>query len=523
MRVVFWWPVLVVVFGLVGCNLNRSITQVAMSDGVKLRTEITTPDGYPDGGPYPVILVRSPYGIETQRAEADKWRAKGYVFVMQEIRGTGQSKDSKLGALFEKDAWGAQQDGKETMDWLLAQPWCNTQVGTLGFSGPAIGETMLSGASQEVLAQVLERTPASLYGTGAFVGGVPKGELDYGFWNPGGVWEQHPAYDAFWATQDTVARAPEITAPAIHVGGWYDLFLQGAIDGFTARQENGGPGAAGHQKLIVGPWTHDNEQSVGVASFPDSLLEESPLGLSRDQLKAEYMNFWLKGEGAEPDFTVLYYTMGSLEPGAPGNEWHFAETWPPLPFSAPPIFLAPGNVLDMEVPAASSALSYTYNPANPVPSRGGQLLYGGGAFDQTANAGRSDVLSFFSAVLDAPVEITGPVGVRLYVSSDAADTDFTAELLDIYPDGKQYNVVDGIRRLSFREDYVTPLANAAGTVYVLDIDLWNTSYIFNTGHKIGVHVSSSNNPRFVPNPLPAHNEVHVGGDTPSAVFLPVVN
>jgi predicted acyl esterase len=521
---------------LSSCTDPRSTTFIAMPDGVELRTEITEPEGFPDSGPYPVILVRSPYGRETERTEADKWRAKGYVFVMQEIRGTSGSADPNLRALFAADGWGAQQDGKVTVDWLLTQPWCNTQIATLGFSGPALGGTLLSGATQDLGAQVIERSPASVYGQGAFVGGVPKGELDPAFWNPGELWQEHPSYDAFWATQDAISRAPFITAPALHIGGWYDLFLQGAIDGFTSRQENGGSGAKGNQKLIVGPWTHDNERQAGAVTFPNSLLEASPLGQTRDQLRAQFVDFWLRGEGTEPDFTVLYYTMGALgESGAPGNEWRFAETWPPLPYTLTPAYLAADSALDVTVPAAGSSLTFTYNPNNPVPSRGGQLLFGGGVDDQAALTARPDVIDFYTTPLGEAIEVTGPITVRLYVSTNAVDTDFTAKLVDLYPNNVQFNVADGIRRLRYRESYAAVSENVPGTVYVLDIDLWSTSYVFNVGHRIGIHVSSSNNPRFLPNPnngnllveegtpLTAQNTVHFGGATPSAIYLPVVN
>ena len=520
-----------------GCgDANRETIFVTMSDGVQLRTELTKPDGFPDTGPYPVILVRSPYGRETERTTADQWRARGYVFVMQEIRGTSGSVDPNVGALFSSDAWGTQQDGREMVEWLLAQSWCNTQIGTLGYSGPGLASTLLSGASQDLGAQVIERAPGTFYGDAVYVGGVPRGEFDRAFWNPGGLWEEHPSYDAYWLTLDTVTRAPQITAPALHIAGWYDLFIQGGIDSFLARQEDGGFGAAGNQKLIIGPWTHDNENKAGDLTFPNGRTEQSPLGINRDELKRRYLEHWLRGTEAEPDFTVMYYTMGALgEAGAPGNEWRFAETWPPVASSLLPVYLAPAGALDLAQPEDGASLTYTYNPANPVPTRGGPLLYGGGAFNQASLTSRGDILSFASVQLAEPIEVTGRVSVRLYVSTSAVDTDFTAKLLDIYPNGVQVNVVDGIRRLRYRADYGTPQASVPGTTYVLDIDLWSTSYVFNTGHRIGLQVSSSNNPRFLPNPnngavLPedgtpvtAQNTVHFGGPTPSAIYLPVVN
>jgi len=520
---------------LAGCQ-PRELVRLPVSDGISLATEISTPDGFPNGGPYPAILVRTPYGRQSQRAEADKWTRRGYVFIAQELRGTGGSTDPNVGGLFLSDGWGPKQDARETIDWILAQSWSNAQIGTLGFSAPGIAGALASGASQDISAQVIEAAAASLYGEGAYIGGVPTGELDADFWDQGGVWRANPSYNDLWASLDTVARAPEITAPALHIGGWYDLFIQGAIKGFLSRQVQGGPGAKGKQKLIIGPWIHDNDNRAGGLTFPNSPLPQSPIGLSRDGIRQQFLDFWLRGVGTEPAFTVLYYTMGAVgESGAPGNVWRIADTWPPEAKDMRAYYFYPGRGLSTAPPlAVNDTLTYTYDPQNPVPTIGGQLLYNAGTYDQRAHLTRSDVIDFYTEPLVAPLEATGPIRVRLFVSTTAIDTDFTAKLLDVYPDGRSYNLVDGIQRMRYRLDDSTPDFVSPGQRVLLEVDLWSTSHVFNTGHRIGVYVSSSNAPRFLPNPnngddyikpgkapVPAQNTVYLGTQSPSALYLPV--
>ena len=179
-------------------------------------------------------------------------------------------------------------------------------------------------------------------------------------------------------------------------------------------------------------------------------------------------------------------------------------------------------------------MTYTFDPANPCPSKGGpNLLIPAGPFDQQELAQRDDVLYFQSPVLEEALEVTGAITARLYVSTDARDTDFTAKFLDVYPDGRQILMNDGIRRLRFHKDYATENFVPAGDIVALDIDLWSTSLILNAGHRIGVQVSSSNFPRFEVNPnngdhmpttdnlTPAKNTVYMSAAHPSAIILPV--
>jgi putative CocE/NonD family hydrolase len=234
--------------------------------------------------------------------------------------------------------------------------------------------------------------------------------------------------------------------------------------------------------------------------------------------------------------------MGADTPGAPGNEWRTADAWPPYPTQETALNLWPDGSLRQEEPIEPSGLSFIYDPANPYPTLGGANLipdFPAGIFDQRKfSTTRTDLLKFATPPLTEPLEITGNVKVRLAVSSDAPDTDFTAKLVDIFPDGdsREINLLDNIRRVKTRNGYseFAPLLTGPEEVVVLEIDLWSIAWVFNTGHRIGLHISSSNYPRFELNPntganypvdgepmRPAVNTVRMGPGVPSSLILPV--
>ena len=234
--------------------------------------------------------------------------------------------------------------------------------------------------------------------------------------------------------------------------------------------------------------------------------------------------------------TVSYYVMGDVDkPFAPGNEWRYAEDWP-IHDSEMPWYFHDDGKLSTSPPDQSEPMSYLYDPTNPVPTIGGQNLnLDRGPYDQTSAEERDDVLVFTSTILEEPYEATGPIKACLFVSSNCPDTDFTVKLTDVYPDGRSILITDGILRMRNRNgvdhwEFMEP-----GEIYEVEVDLWSTSYIWNTGHKIRVSVSSSNYPRFLNNPNTAdaiyqnstyniaENTIHLGSDTPSCILLPQIS
>lgn len=300
-------------------------------------------------------------------------------------------------------------------------------------------------------------------------------------------------------------------------------------------QARGGGLAAGNQKLMMGPWGHGQLDEV---KYPPNASMDLMSSMRTQSEPVRWFDYWLKGinNGIMDEPPVKYYVMGDVtDPKAPGNEWRTAAAWPP-PSKLTSYFLQPnGRLSETIVAETRSSDSYQYDPKHPVPTVGGALLFGKkGPLDQRAIGERKDVLKFQTAPLDAPVEVTGKVIVELWAESDCPDTDWTAKLVDVYPDGTERLVLDSALRARFREGFDHEAFLKKGEVYKFKIDLWSTSLIFNKGHRIAVHISSSNDPRFDPNPntgkpMRADNETRVATNTihhsngyASRILLPVV-
>jgi predicted acyl esterase len=516
---------------LLASTVCAEFVMVPMSDGTKLATDYFLPPG---DGPFPVVLLRSVYTRPSELAR--EFNAAGMAYVVQHARGRGDSEGKDM--VFADDGWGQNQDGVDTVNWVKKQTWCNGKIGTWGASALSIVQTLMAPATEEVSCQAIWVSASNFYGQLSYQGGVFRKSL-VERWTKGqrsthviDIWKSHPTYDAFWTYYNADVQAAKVTAPAVHVGGWWDIFAQGTINGFVYRQKHGGEGARGNQKLIIGAWLHGPVKEPGDLALPDNYLFDFVGYTNR------FMAHWLKGEdnGIMDEPAVHYYTIGDVEdPGAPGNEWRTADTWPPFPTVDTAYYLTEDRILKNEAPTSENGkATFTYDPEDPCPTHGGQnLLIPAGPFDQRKVSGRSDVITFATAPLEKPVEITGAVRAELYVSSDAPDTDFTAKLIDIYPDGREILMLDNIRRVRFRNGYEKADTLPPGKIGKLEIDLWNISLVFNKGHRIGLHVSSSNYPRFEKNPntgedFPneenlrvAHNTVHMDKNYPSALILPV--
>ena len=233
---------------------------------------------------------------------------------------------------------------------------------------------------------------------------------------------------------------------------------------------------------------------------------------------------------------MTYYVIGDTsDPKAPGNIWRTADTWPPIKAAQTKYFLHHDRELSRTEPSSAKPLTYTYDPANPVPTVGGiQLSIPAGPMDQKKVESRDDVLVFTSSPLTSPLEVTGRVRAKLWISTDVPDTDFIVRLCDVYPDGRSFNLCEGAVRARFRESVSRESLLKPGKIYPLEIDLWSTSVIFNTAHRVRLQVTSSSAPGYDPNPntgapFRANKEtrratvkVFVDEAHPSHVVLPVV-
>ncbi len=528
---------------------RKQFEMAPMRDGVRLATYITFPDG---DGPWPVVLVRTPYGGEPV---ADGWEAQrllenGYCIVGQDMRGRFKSEGSA--PAFTSDGWGKLQDGYDTVEWLAKQSWCNGKIGTWGVSGPGITQTMMAGSAPPSLScQHIGVAAADLYSQCFFQGGELRLEMTL-YWLKQGGWDmaqhlkmglEHRTYDDFWRPLNLNEPDVHPSAPMMNFGGWYDIFSQGTIDAYKAGRTRGGPRARNDQILIMGPWPHGIAKDFGLARLPHDVLTPPVI----DNLG--YFDHYLKGKtndvaSAKP---VYYYTIGDVtDPECKLNRWRTADDWP-VPCIETPMYLAPEGKLTFDKPNKGDSKSFVYDPTKPVPTLGGNNLFlDKGPFDNRELEKRPDVLVYTSDPLKDDLEVTGRVKVKLFVSSDCKDTDFTAKLCDVYPDGRSLNVLDGILRMRFHNGFTKEELLEPGRVYEAEIDLWSTSWVFRKGHSIRLDVSSSNYPRFETNPntgevfplsvmpddpfkpnpnrptVKANNTVYCGGARLSRVVLPVV-
>ena len=517
----------------------KTTHMISMRDGIRLATDVYLNDA---PGQWPAILIRSPYGKKVDPDEEFIFAALttlGYAVVVQDTRGRFDSEG--IDSLFVDDGWGAKQDGYDTVEWVAAQSWSNGKVGTFGASALGITQYLLAGsAPPHLVCQFVAVGATDLYEQSAYPGGVFLTNLveewliaqESDYLLPFVV--AHPHDDAFWQRLDLNTRWPAVNVPMYHWGGWYDIFLQGTIQGFTGAQHLAGTGAVGKQKLVIGPWTHGGwrDTKQGELEYPSN----SKLNDLEEVLK--WFDYWLLGNdnGITSEPAVKYYLMGAIEDHAPGNEWRTADDWP-LPAQATPFYFHTGGVLQPDLPAAAElCASYQYDPRQPVPTLGGRnLSLPAGPFDQSKIESRADVLIFTSPALAEPLEVIGEIKVRLWFSSSARDTDFMAKLTDVYPDGRSMLIADGAVRgrhriSTAREDLLSP-----GAIYECEIELWSTAMVFNRGHRMRVAISSSNAPRFDPNPNSGHpfrtgqdtviatNTIYFDAARPSHIIMPVTS
>jgi uncharacterized protein len=323
----------------------------------------------------------------------------------------------------------------------------------------------------------------------------------------------------------------KIGVPVFAVGGWYDNYVEGDLDAFMLLRKLGRA-----NRLIVGPWPHNMAYKFPGVDFG----AESQIPLRK--LQFEWFDYWLRGSSTLPSSLPLrYFVMGV-------NQWREAGEWPPKGVRYVPFYLtskgrantASGDgALRAGAPASPSADVFVYDPMKPVPTAGGAVccnpkVFPWGPLDQKDVERRRDVLVYTSRPLKRPIEIAGPVRVVLHVATSATDTDFTAKLVDVWPDGRAINLTDGVLRLRYRESIEKPVPATPGEIYRIEIDAGPTSAVFQKGHSVRLEISSSNFPRFARNPntgrsIAEETELRTARQTvyhdrqhPSHLLLPVM-
>jgi hypothetical protein len=540
----------------------RADVGVPMRDGVQLATHLFLPKA---PGRHPAILMRTPYGKPDQSwDDAQEFLEAGYAVVLQDCRGRGKSQGKWDPFVNERP------DGLDTQAWIGQQPWSDGQVGTIGGSyGGFTQWASAPGATPHLKAMVPIVPMANIYDELAYPGGAFQISLMFG-WGAavGGIgiepdklsasfshlplrdwddqhgkdlffineWLAHPQPDEFWKLRGIDHQYGDVTVPVLNIGGWYDIFSKATIDLVDrVRSESKDRLARRNQFVIMGPWAHGvGAREVGQVNFgPDA-------GIDLDEVTFQWFDYWMKGKQTGVEDWPAYYLFVMGE-----NRWRAEHEWPLKRTRFTEYYLASdGHAatrqgdgrLQLTTPTGEPADRFTYDPANPVPTVGGNNLVGTtiGPYDQSEVELRPDVLVFTSEAVTEPVEVTGPIKLVLYASSSAVDTDFTAKLVDVHPDGKAINLCDGILRARYRDSMTEPKPLEPGKVYRMEIDLWVTSNVFLPGHRLRLEVSSSNFPRFDRNlntgrtgggeveMQRAEQTIYHDGEHPSHLLLPVI-
>ena len=559
---------------------------VPMRDGVRFATDMYRLDGTT---PAPVLLTRTPYDKEHAVGGSttfDILRAvqAGYAVVIQDVRGRYASECEFDPMIHET------RDGVDMFAWAAAQPWLRGVVGTFG--GSYLGATQWLPAREQpsaLQAMAPSVTFSDMYEGSAYQGGakvlhdlrwvvadIIPGEIrrrmargeeppqsgtsldldavlaDVPLASHPLIREvapfshdrmAHPTADAYWHPMSPCAGYERITAPALNIGGWYDIFLWSTFQNYRGMRQRGATDhARRNQRVIIGPWTHMNfsgsfpEREFGAAASSDAI------DLTGIQLR--WFDRWLKeaDNGVDQEPPVMLFVMGS-------DEWRTEPDWPLPDTQYRPYYLHSAGqantlhgdgALSAELPVNELPDVYLYNPMRPVPTVGGQIILPGGNAmgprDQRAVETRDDVLVYSTPILDRSVEVTGPIELVLFVASSARDTDFTGKLVDVEPDGRAMILTEGILRARYRNSFTEPEFLEPDTVYELRLDLWATANVFLPGHSIRLEVSSSNFPRFDRNSntggeianeaasdyRPAINRIFHDAAHPSRLILPII-
>jgi putative CocE/NonD family hydrolase len=527
---------------------------IPMRDGVKLAADVWLPEA---PGRYPVLLARTPYmktGLGLHEW-ASFFASRGYVVAVQDTRGRGDSEGT-----FDP-FFGEGRDGYDTIEWLAAQPWSNGRVGMLGPSYLGTAQWLAARERPPHLACIAPTAAAGRWFEELPYMGGAFSELTALSWIneiSGRIDQEANLEDANW--EKILAHRPLLTAdtvlgrtmplyrewlthattgpywdrlrftpkdfaaidiPTLTMTGWYDGDQPGALFYWRGLMEN-----APHRDrhfLIVGPWRHieafrGGSTKVGDSTFtPDSILDTKAMHQA-------FFDACLKGGDKLDAPRARIYVTGA-------NVWRTFDQYPPAAATPRRLYLASGGKLSWEPAADVPPDQFTYDPKNPVP---GNLADWG--LDRQAVQHRGDVLVYTGDVLQEPIEVIGPVTVDLRAASDARDTDFTAALSDVGPDGRALMLgpMAGIRRARYRNGYDREELLTPGKVESFRIELFDIAHRFAPGHHIRLEISSSAAPLYNPNqntgnPVAtdiewktAHQIVYHDRTRPSSITLPVL-
>lgn len=528
-------------------KVERNV-RIPMRDGITLAADVYRPDA---PGKFPAVMTLVYY--PTGGSQAEFFARHGYVGVVVNSRGRNGSEGQWEPYVNEP------RDGYDAQQWIGVQPWCDGKIGMFGQSYNAFTQIMTAPLASSYLKCIvpLEGQQTNfghlyndgvlqlnvvftfgLYATGPTRTGphIPFGphylqlplmaaadRADHPQAQRIKTWMQHARYDDYWKSYGVKEKYHLIQVPAWFGTGWYDNLVHENWRNFLGfRQQGGSEACRKGTRIRVGPGVH------GASGITDAM-------------HLRWYDYWLKGidTGIQNEPPIEIYVMGA-------EKWRFENEWPLARTRFTKLYLCSGGKanglggdgrLQTAPPADAPPDHFTYDPENPVPTLGGQISTHGdvwGPRDRQSVQARQDVLVYTTEPLKEDTEVTGPVDLVLFAASSAVDTDFTATLTDVHPDGRAIHICEGIRGATFRESLENPTPIEPGRIYRFPISLWETSMVFKAGHRIRLEISSSNFPRYARNQntgLPlgtsalmqkAEQTIYHDAAHPSHLILPII-
>lgn len=519
-------PFLIILGGCLAPIQGQEIQQfnekVPLSDGIRLSTDIYLPQ---EAGPHPVVLLRTPYGKFQMKDYGNFFAKNGYVTIVQDVRGEYESEGEFTPFIHEK------KDGLEVLDWIAKQAWCNGQIA--GFGPSYIGFTSMTlldeqhpnlkavfnlsswikaekmnnpgGANHLMLGLPwllheatlrTKKTPKydvdSLYKVIPLRNAMRVAEMEYP------AWEDPSALESLNRDFDY----SKVNIPVFHIAGWYDFVKEGVFENYILIKKH----SKAPQKLLVGPWFHNQEHTSLTETGDEDFGKVSYLGDEGIlKLALQWFDHWLKGKDNgimnEPEARI--FNMFADE------EWQSFQTFPPKNTSATAFYLSSqqgANTINGDGTLRADALKqsdtdhFTYDPLNPVPTHGGANFHFFpeqlGIKDQRDIKERQDVLVYTSEPFVEAKSVIGKVQVKLFAASEGEDTDFTAKLVLVDDYGYARNICDGIIRARHRNGLDKNDLLIPKKIYEFDIDLGHIAFQIQPGQRIRLEISSSNFPKF---------------------------
>ena len=497
--------------------------RTTMPDGVALKADLYLPE--PEGR-FPTILIRTPYGKQGLRVIAETFVRRSYAVVIQDVRGKYDSDGEFLPFVNETS------DGLATLDWIAESAWSDGRVGMWGSSYLAMCGLLLAWEGHPALRAVFSASgwvdaeginasggamhigliiPWLLFEGGKTQRSLKQFDLDELFDHKPlrGVFSVADVEMPAWS-EDRVYRANQRSAsepvrvPVFHMTGWYDFVSPGTLATWRSMNATSTP----PQKLMIGPWIHDQFWGQDTRIGEVDAGPESILGLDRILVMAlDWFDLHIRGETRPDPTPVKVFVLGE-------NRWRNFEQWPPRNTTTRAFYLTStgsahrslddGGLLTAPPSWRKAASdSFTFDPEKPVPTHGGanfHFLPNLGVREQNQIEQREDVLVYTTPPLERDLVIAGPVRAVLHVSTEGRDTDFTAKLVHVTPEGKAFNIVDGILRMSRRNGETKREPLQPGRIYEVAIDLGEIAIRIPQGHRLRLDVTSSNFPKFDRNP-----------------------